>query len=96
MLKNIKYNFTVKLKKNFKSKLVFVQAFHSLAKCVAAVTVPWENEAFIVVNKLMTEIQISTTDQQQIFSLLVIGEIGRHMLVYSHFFFFLLYVQMPQ
>uniref|UniRef100_A0A023F571 Putative tata-binding protein-interacting protein n=3 Tax=Triatoma infestans TaxID=30076 RepID=A0A023F571_TRIIF len=54
------------------------QAFHSLAKCVAAVTVPWENEAFVVVNKLMNEIQISTTDQQQIFSLLVIGEIGRH------------------
>lgn len=54
------------------------QAFHSLAKCVAAVTVPWENEALIVIDTLLKDVQNPISDQQHIFALLVIGEIGRH------------------
>lgn len=50
-----------------------------MAKCVAAVTVPWENEALIVIDKLLRDVQAPVSDQQQIFALLVIGEIGRHM-----------------
>ncbi|XP_014246740.1 cullin-associated NEDD8-dissociated protein 1 isoform X2 [Cimex lectularius] len=55
------------------------QAFHSLAKCVAAVTVPWQDEALSVVLRLLSDLQTAPgSDQQQIFALLVIGEIGRH------------------
>ncbi|KAL1115704.1 hypothetical protein AAG570_005994 [Ranatra chinensis] len=58
------------------------QAYHSLAKCVAAVTVPWEREALAVVVRLLADLQQPPpppqSDHHQIFALLVIGEIGRH------------------
>ncbi|BES92029.1 Cullin-associated NEDD8-dissociated protein [Nesidiocoris tenuis] len=53
------------------------QAFHSLAKCVAAVTVPWQSEALNVVVRLLRDLKNPETDQLHIFALLVIGEIGR-------------------
>uniref|UniRef100_A0A0A9YSQ6 Cullin-associated NEDD8-dissociated protein 1 n=2 Tax=Lygus hesperus TaxID=30085 RepID=A0A0A9YSQ6_LYGHE len=53
------------------------QAFHSLAKCVAAVTVPWQNEALSVVVQLLCDLENPSSDQLHIFALLVIGEIGR-------------------
>ncbi|KAJ8986273.1 hypothetical protein NQ317_009983 [Molorchus minor] len=53
------------------------QAFYSLAKCVAAITVTCHAHALPVVPQFINEIQNSQTDSQQIFALLVVGEIGR-------------------
>jgi cullin-associated NEDD8-dissociated protein 1 len=50
---------------------------------VAAVTVPWRPEALAVVDKLLRDVQSPVSDQQQIFALLVIGEIGRHMYLFN-------------
>lgn len=52
------------------------QAFYSLAKCVAAITVT-DARALPVVPQFINEIQTASTDSQQIFALLVVGEIGR-------------------
>lgn len=57
------------------------QAFHSLAKCVAALTITSHQEAFPVVEEFLRDIQSPRNDPQHIFALLVIGEIGRHMYV---------------
>ncbi|RZF37572.1 hypothetical protein LSTR_LSTR013993 [Laodelphax striatellus] len=54
------------------------QAFHSLAKCVAALTVKWQQEAIAVVDKFLQDIQSQSPEPQHVFALLVIGEIGRH------------------
>lgn len=54
------------------------QAFHSLAKCVAALTITWKQEALSVVEQFMRDIQNPRNDAQHIFALLIIGEIGRH------------------
>lgn len=54
------------------------QAFYSLAKCVAAITVT-DARALPVVPQFINEIQTASTDSQQIFALLVVGEIGREM-----------------
>ncbi|KAK7869061.1 hypothetical protein R5R35_000783 [Gryllus longicercus] len=54
------------------------QAFHSLAKCVAALTITWRQEALAVVEQFMRDIQNPRNDSQHIFALLIIGEIGRH------------------
>ncbi|XP_018320590.1 cullin-associated NEDD8-dissociated protein 1 isoform X2 [Agrilus planipennis] len=53
------------------------QAFYSLAKCVASITVICPQEALSVVNHFIQEIQSAQSDSQMIFALLVIGEIGR-------------------
>ncbi|KAJ8923621.1 hypothetical protein NQ315_010200 [Exocentrus adspersus] len=53
------------------------QAFYSLAKCVAAITVTCHAHALPVVPQFINEIQTASTDSQQIFALLVVGEIGR-------------------
>ncbi|CAG9855280.1 unnamed protein product [Phyllotreta striolata] len=53
------------------------QAFYSLAKCVAAITVTCQSHALPVVHTFINEIQAASTDSQQIFALLVVGEIGR-------------------
>ncbi|XP_060536972.1 cullin-associated NEDD8-dissociated protein 1 isoform X2 [Cylas formicarius] len=53
------------------------QAFYSLAKCVAAITVTCHAHALPVVPQFINEIQNATSDSQQIFALLVVGEIGR-------------------
>ncbi|XP_026279732.1 cullin-associated NEDD8-dissociated protein 1 isoform X2 [Frankliniella occidentalis] len=54
------------------------QAFHSLAKCVAALTVTWKPEAIMVVEQFLGDVNGQRSDSQHIFALLVIGEIGRH------------------
>lgn len=54
------------------------QAFHSLAKCVAALTITWQQEALTVVEQFLQDVQSPQSDAQHIFALLVIGEIGRH------------------
>ncbi|XP_076241308.1 cullin-associated and neddylation-dissociated 1 isoform X2 [Calliopsis andreniformis] len=54
------------------------QAYHSLAKCAAALTITWHQEAQAVVEQFLKDVQNPKTDAQHIFALLVIGEIGRH------------------
>lgn len=55
------------------------QAFYSLAKCVAAITVTCEKHALPIVPQFINEIQTVPDSAQQIFALLVVGEIGREM-----------------
>lgn len=55
------------------------QAYHSLAKCVAALTITWRQEALAVVEQFLRDVQNPRSDAQHIFALLIIGEIGRHM-----------------
>lgn len=55
------------------------QAFHSLAKCVAAVTISDTSEALMVVDQFLRDLDNSATDAHHIFALFVVGEIGRHM-----------------
>lgn len=57
------------------------QAFHSIAKCAAALTLQVQNEAIPLANELLQEIHQKRTDTQIIFCLLTIGEIGRHLYV---------------
>ncbi|CAK9795567.1 Cullin-associated NEDD8-dissociated protein 1 [Anthophora plagiata] len=54
------------------------QAYHSLAKCAAALTITWHQEAQAVVEQFLKDVQSPQSDAQHIFALLVIGEIGRH------------------
>ncbi|XP_014472303.1 PREDICTED: cullin-associated NEDD8-dissociated protein 1 [Dinoponera quadriceps] len=54
------------------------QAYHSLAKCAAALTITWHQEAQGIVEQLLKDVQNPQNDAQHIFALLVIGEIGRH------------------
>ncbi|KAG7200534.1 hypothetical protein KM043_001097 [Ampulex compressa] len=54
------------------------QAYHSLAKCAAALTITWHQEAQAVVEEFLKDVQNPQSDAQHIFALLVIGEIGRH------------------
>lgn len=42
-----------------------------------------------IINSFMSELINPTNDQQHIFSLLVIGEVGRHMYVYLFYFIFI-------
>lgn len=53
------------------------QAFYSLAKCVAAITVVCPNHAIPVVRQFVQDAQMANSDFQHVFALLVIGEIGR-------------------
>lgn len=53
------------------------QAFHSIAKCVAALTITCPEEALNVVQQFLLDIQKSN-DYIQLFALLAIGEIGKH------------------
>ncbi|XP_066158775.1 cullin-associated NEDD8-dissociated protein 1 isoform X1 [Euwallacea fornicatus] len=55
------------------------QAFYSLAKCVAAISVVSQSQAGPVIAQFMAEIHNPKSDSQQIFALLVVGEIGRKM-----------------
>lgn len=54
------------------------QAYHSLAKCAAALTITWHQEAQNVVENFLKDIQNPQSNARYIFALLVIGEIGRH------------------
>lgn len=63
------------------SSLLHKQAYHSLAKCAAALTITWHDEAQCIVQQLLKDVQNPSDIQnvaQHIFALLVIGEIGRH------------------
>lgn len=56
------------------------QAFHSLAKCVAALTLQVQTEAVPLAVELLQDIQKKQrSDTQIVFDLLTIGEIGRHL-----------------
>lgn len=56
------------------------QAYHSLAKCVAALTQQCPDEAIPLATQLLGDLQKRTVigDTQLVFCLLAIGEIGRH------------------
>jgi cullin-associated NEDD8-dissociated protein 1 len=56
------------------------QAYHSLAKCAAALAITWHEEAQCIVQQLLQDVQNQDIQNvaQHIFALLVIGEIGRH------------------
>ncbi|KAL1433050.1 hypothetical protein MTO96_002025 [Rhipicephalus appendiculatus] len=55
------------------------QAYHSMAKAVAALTLQCRQEAIPVVQKFLHDIQANrSVDSIQLFALLAIGEIGRH------------------
>lgn len=54
------------------------QAYHSLAKCAAALTIMCQEEAVGVVEQFLKDVQNPQSDARHIFALLVIGEIGRH------------------
>lgn len=55
------------------------QAYHSLAKCVAALTLQVQHEAVPLAIELLQEIQRKRSDAQLVFCLLATGEIGRHL-----------------
>jgi cullin-associated NEDD8-dissociated protein 1 len=57
---------------------VHKQAFHSIAKCVAALTIVCPNEAFPVVAQFINDVQKPKSDSVHLFGLLAIGEIGKH------------------
>ncbi|KAH9373876.1 hypothetical protein HPB48_016148 [Haemaphysalis longicornis] len=55
------------------------QAYHSMAKAVAALTLQCPQEALPVVQRFLQDIQANrSVDAIQLFALLAIGEIGRH------------------
>ncbi|XP_077518379.1 cullin-associated and neddylation-dissociated 1 isoform X1 [Amblyomma americanum] len=55
------------------------QAYHSMAKAVAALTLQCPQEALPVVQRFLHDIQANrSVDSIQLFALLAIGEIGRH------------------
>ncbi|KAG5674740.1 hypothetical protein PVAND_004691 [Polypedilum vanderplanki] len=54
------------------------QAYHSLAKCIAALTLQMPSEAVSIAREFLMGIQQRRTDFHIIFYLLTIGEIGRY------------------
>lgn len=54
------------------------QAYHSLAKCIAALTLQMPSEAVGIANDFMGGIQSRRSDNHTMFYLLTIGEIGRY------------------
>ncbi|XP_076457085.1 cullin-associated NEDD8-dissociated protein 1-like [Babylonia areolata] len=61
------------------------QAFHSIAKCVAALTVMSPSEASNVVAQFVSDIKNpKSTESITLFALLALGEIGRHIDLSSH------------
>lgn len=54
------------------------QAYHSLAKCIAALTLQMPSEAVTIANEFLLGIQSRRSDFHLIFYLLTIGEIGRY------------------
>ncbi|XP_052763076.1 cullin-associated NEDD8-dissociated protein 1-like [Mya arenaria] len=56
------------------------QAFHSIAKCVAALTVMSPSEATNVVNQFISDVKNpKSTESIRLFSLLALGEVGKHL-----------------
>lgn len=61
------------------SHSIHKQAYHSIAKCVAAMTVTCPHEALPIVQQFLQELQIHRNiDSIQLFAVLAIGEIGKH------------------
>ncbi|XP_069960266.1 cullin-associated NEDD8-dissociated protein 1 [Cherax quadricarinatus] len=54
------------------------QAYHSMAKCVAALTLTHPSEAVGVVDRFLMDVTNPRSPTVQSFSLLAIGEIGKH------------------
>ncbi|XP_055935598.1 cullin-associated NEDD8-dissociated protein 1-like [Argiope bruennichi] len=55
------------------------QAYHSIAKCVAALTITCPQEALPAVHQFLQELKVKrNVDSVQLFALLAIGEIGKH------------------
>lgn len=54
------------------------QAYHSLAKCVAALVVCVSSQAIPLTTELLLDTQKRCSDSHLVFCLLTIGEIGRH------------------
>ncbi|XP_064597809.1 cullin-associated NEDD8-dissociated protein 1-like [Liolophura sinensis] len=58
---------------------VHKQAFHSIAKCVAALTIISQGEGSVVVNQFVSDIKnAKSSDSIRLFALLALGEIGKH------------------
>lgn len=67
------------VKQSSSQQVLHKQAYHSLAKCAAALTIPWPHEAHCIVHQMLqNDLQNPTDPAPHIFALLVIGEIGRH------------------
>ncbi|XP_064651957.1 cullin-associated NEDD8-dissociated protein 1-like [Lineus longissimus] len=64
---------------------VHKQAFHSIAKCVAMLTITCQSEATAVVRQFIRDIKNpKSTDSIRLFSLLSIGEIGKKIDLSAH------------
>lgn len=65
--------------------VIHKQAFHSIAKCVAALAMSCPYDGKSVVNQFVRDIQSEkVADPLRLFSLLSLGEIGRHIDLSSH------------
>lgn len=60
------------------------QAYHSLAKCVAAVVVAGGTDALDITRGFLRDAAQPPTDTQHMFALLALAEIGRHLYVHSY------------
>jgi hypothetical protein len=56
---------------------IFWKALHSLAKCVAAIALIVPGEAQNVPKQLASDVKLGSTNQERIFNMYTIGEIGR-------------------
>ncbi|XP_048590232.1 cullin-associated NEDD8-dissociated protein 1 [Nematostella vectensis] len=66
-------------------QMIHKQAYYSIAKCVAALTMSCPVEGEAVVNRFVKDIQSSkVTDSVRLFSLLSLGEIGKHVDLSNH------------
>lgn len=63
---------------SFHNEQLHKQAYHSLAKCVAALTLQTPTKAVPLASQLLADIQKRRGDSHLVFCLLTIGEIGRH------------------
>lgn len=54
------------------------QAYHSIAKCVAAITLQMPSEAIPIASEFLAELQKKHSDIHVMFYLLTVGEIGRY------------------
>ncbi|XP_052085388.1 cullin-associated NEDD8-dissociated protein 1-like isoform X1 [Mytilus californianus] len=83
MLINPVYNPTQQTTSNIFA--VHRQAFHSIAKSVAALTVKSSSDSSSVVNQFVKDVKnAKSSDSVKLFSLLALGEIGRHIDLSSH------------
>ncbi|XP_063406823.1 cullin-associated NEDD8-dissociated protein 1-like isoform X1 [Mytilus trossulus] len=83
MLINPVYNPTQQTTSNIFA--VHRQAFHSIAKSVAALTVKSSSDSTSVVNQFVKDVKnAKSSDSVKLFSLLALGEIGRHIDLSSH------------